>query len=160
MSNKCQFEVQIHEQAVDIHISGVIDEDLDFSQHPIDSYTMVRLHLKNIRSINSCGIREWIRWMQGSPDSEIQLLECPKVIVDQINMVQGFLPKNGKVMSFYVPYFSDGTGEERLVCLTRDVHYNQGELHLPQDIVDSEGQPMEMDVVEEKYFRFLTRRSA
>jgi hypothetical protein len=108
-----------------------------------------------VKSINSCGIREWIKWLAANPVQSILYFECPKIIVDQINMVQGFLPKHGKVRSFFVPYFEDDSGEEKDVLFSYGKEFDDSGIHPPNEVLSSEGRPMEMDVIEAKYFRFL-----
>jgi anti-anti-sigma regulatory factor len=91
---------------VKVKLQGHIDEDAQFNSLALGSAKKVVLDLDSVTAINSCGIREWIKWIRtAQPSSQIVYQNCPKVIVDQINMVAGFLPDNGKVESFYVPLF-------------------------------------------------------
>lgn len=157
--SKFQLNMETHESSAKITISGIIDEDFNALQYDLEAYNQIEINLGKVISINSCGIREWIRWLQKAQSAEIFLYECPKIIVDQINMVQGFLPNNGKVMSFYVPYFSDATDAERSVLFQYGKQFTEGSLDLPKDIVDDEGHVMEIDVVESKYFRFILKNN-
>src|SRR5262249_15170951 len=99
-----------------LELKGSIDEDASFTNPDLGGSTAVVLDLEGINSINSVGIREWIKWMKGAFPSNLQLSvrRCPKIIVDQINMVSGFLPANAKVESFYVPFYADGSGSEKM----------------------------------------------
>ena len=138
-------------------IGGVIDEDADFSTGSLTGAQSVEVRMGEIKSINSCGIREWVKWMGTAGDAPITYVESPKVIVDQINMVQGFLPKAGKVLSFYVPYYSEESSAEKNVLFTNGKEFtDQGLGSLPV-IKDDDGHEMEMDVVEAKYFKFLKK---
>jgi hypothetical protein len=67
------------------------------------------------------------------------------------------LPINGKVMSFYVPYFSDVTDAERNILFQYGKEFTEGHLNLPESIEDEEGNQMDIDVVESKYFRFILK---
>lgn len=154
-----KFEIQIDKSgsAWKVNLGGVIDEDGDFNPHSLAGAPAVELHLGNIKSINSCGIREWIKWIGTAQSAPVSYFECPKIIVDQINMVQGFLPAHGKVMSFYVPYYSDDSGSEKNVLFKAGKEYTeQGQLN-PPEVKDNDGTAMEMDVVEAKYFKFLKK---
>lgn len=142
---------------LNLNIAGTIDEDADFSQIPIAGNSEIELNLQNLKSINSCGIREWIQWMGTAGSAKITFSLCPKVIVDQINMVDGFLPANGKVASFYVPYYNDDSGSEKNVLFTYGTEFSESSVNPPKDIKDEEGNPMEMDVIEAKYFKFLKK---
>src|SRR4051812_12932078 len=85
-----------------VTFAGHIDEDAQFANLDLNGSNKVVVDLDGVTAINSCGIREWIKWIRTAPGgASVVYRKCPKVIVDQINMVTGFLPDNGKVESFY-----------------------------------------------------------
>lgn len=138
-------------------MSGTIDEDADFNQIAIAGNPKIEMRMSAIKSINSCGIREWIKWMETAKPAEIVWHECPKVIVDQINMVDGFLPGNAKVQSFFVPYYNDDAGSEKNVLFRYGTEFKEGTLNPPETVKDDDGNVMEMDVIESKYFKFIKK---
>ena len=140
-----------------VQMAGTIDEDVDFSQFNLQGNPAVEVELSNIKSINSCGIREWIKWMSTAPAASITFNECPKVIVDQINMVDGFLPANAKVQSFFVPYYNDESGSEKNVLFRLGTEFTENSVNPPATVQDEEGNAMEMDVIESKYFKFIKK---
>lgn len=141
-----------------ILVSGNIDEDSNFTGHGFSGNSEVTLDLENVVSINSCGIREWINWLREAESTKINFRKCPKVIVDQINMVSGFLPETAKVESFYVPYYSEDSGDEKLVLFHSGKEFTETEVDAPEKIKDEKsGEEFEIDVVESKYFRFLNK---
>ncbi|MEZ0392052.1 MAG: hypothetical protein ACAH59_07560 [Pseudobdellovibrionaceae bacterium] len=154
-----KFEIKIEKagSAWKVNMAGVIDEDADFNPHSLAGAPAVELQLSQIKSINSCGIREWIKWMGTAGSVPVKYHECPKIIVDQINMVQGFLPANGKVMSFYVPYYNDDSGSEKNVLFTLGKEYGDQGIQAAPAVKDEQGNDMEMDIVEAKYFKFLKK---
>ncbi len=140
-----------------VKMAGTIDEDADFTPLSLQGSPSIEVELEGLKGINSCGIREWIKWLGGAPAASITLKNCPKVIVDQINMVEGFLPTNGKVQSFYVPYYNDDTGSEKNVLFTYGNEFSEGQVNAPASVKDEEGNEMEMDVIESKYFKFIKK---
>jgi hypothetical protein len=154
---KVEIKVEKSASQVKVNISGVIDEDVDFNAYNLAGAPSVEVHLGDVKSINSCGIREWIKWIASAGPAPVVYHECPKVIVDQINMVQGFLPASGKVNSFYVPYFSESSGAEKKVLFRYGNEFTEKEIKPPETVQDEEGNPMEMDVIEAKYFKFITK---
>ncbi len=142
---------------LNISLSGIIDEDVDFSNYSLSGVSQVELHLKDVKSINSCGIREWIKWISSAGEATVIYDECPKIIVDQINMVEGFLPAKGKVTSFYVPYYNDDSGEEKMVLFKQGQEFNEQGVTPPSSVKDSAGNEMEMDIMESKYFKFIKK---
>ncbi len=154
-----KFDIKIEKAAAAWKVSlvGVIDEDVDFNPYSLSGAPALEFQLGAVKSINSCGIREWIKWVGTAGSAPISSYECPKIIVGQINMVQGFLPSTGKVMSFFVPYYSDGAGTEKNILFTHGKEYGDQGIQAPPEIKDEEGNVMEMDVVEAKYFKFLKK---
>ena len=140
-----------------ISLHGHIDEDSNFSAVPTGSSAQLVIDFNGVTAINSCGIREWIKWLKTIPtNKEVVYQNCPKIIVDQANMVAGFVPENGKIQSFYVPYYCDSTDSEKMILFTEGKEFNGESVNPPQGIVDDEtGEEMEMDVIEAKYFKFL-----
>lgn len=157
MSAKFDLKLQKDGDKVNVTLSGVIDEDIDFTKYPIEGAKQIQLNLGGIKSINSCGIREWIKWINKAKDASIVYDQCPKIIVDQINMVEGFLPSNGRVASFYVPYYSEESGNEKNILFTWGKEFTDKGLMTPAAVKDEDGSEMEMDVIEAKYFKFLKK---
>lgn len=142
-----------------VQITGSIDEEVNLNPDLLRGANTIIFDFADVNSINSCGIREWIKWLM--PFAQVQVIyrNCPKIIVDQINMVDGFLPNTAMVESFYVPYYSDDSGEEKHVLFSYGKQFDDNGLRYPDNIVDSKGQPMEVDVIESKYFRFLQKKT-
>ena len=80
-----------------------------------------------------------------------ELIECPPSVVDQINMVAGFVGR-GRVTSFYAPMACDGCGHE-LDRLFQVAEYRIAgrlpDVHCPRC-----GAKMHVDDLEEQYLMF------
>lgn len=141
-----------------VTLQGHIDEDATFNGVELAGASKVVVDLDGVTAINSCGIREWVKWIRTAPPAApVVYRKCPKVIVDQINMVAGFLPDNGKVESFYVPYYSDNSGNEKMILFKDGAEFKGNEVFPPTEVKDETGEVMEMDVIEAKYFKFLQK---
>jgi hypothetical protein len=151
---------EISGKSLKMALGGIIDEDADFKDLSVAGFDAIDIDLNDLKSINSCGIREWIKWLSGNSSAEIKFNNCPKVIVDQINMVDGFLPKNASVKSFFVPYFNEELGSEKSVLYREGSEFIGNQINHPPSVKDGEGNDMEMDVIESKYFKFVTSRPA
>jgi hypothetical protein len=138
-----------------IQVVGSLDEDSNFSQIDLSFASEIFFDFKNITGIQSCGVREWLKLIKNIKNIPIYFNNCPKIIIDQINMVDGFLPKNAHVASFYVPYYSEATEEE--THLLYEVKANQNQCLKLKEVHDSLGNPMELGVLEQRYFQFLKR---
>jgi hypothetical protein len=143
-------------QKLVVTMKGSVDEDAVFQSVDAAGCTTILLDLNEITAINSVGIREWIKWNKTFPAGVgVAVKNCPKIMVDQINMVAGFLPDGTVVESFFVPYYSDDSGEEKMVLYSFGKEVKGGEVFPPAAVKDSEGKDMEMDIIEAKYFKFL-----
>ena len=147
---------KVEDQKILLEVKGGVDEDAVFTAPNLAPGSTVVLDLEGVTAINSVGIREWIKWIKAFPMvTHLSVRHCPKVIVDQINMVAGFLPPNTVVQSFFVPYYSDATGSEKMVLFQHGREYVPGKVTPPENVKDETGAEMEMDVIEAKYFKFL-----
>ncbi len=139
-----------------IAVAGNVDEDANFVPVDIGAFTQVVLDLQGVSAINSVGIREWIKWVKQIPTTvQLTVRNCPKIVVDQINMVAGFLPPATVIESFFVPYYADATGSEKMILFSNGKEFKGGALTPPGEVKDDSGEAMEMDVIEAKYFKFL-----
>lgn len=92
MSTSLQLETQILDNKVEVKFSGQIDEDATFEKiHNIKQEVYI-FDLEGVSLINSCGVREWINFLEKLPeDADITYKNVPQIVVEQINMVQGFV---------------------------------------------------------------------
>ncbi|MCB0391935.1 MAG: hypothetical protein KDD58_11630 [Bdellovibrionales bacterium] len=140
-----------------LKLEGHIDEDANLENIQNGNSSLLEIDFQKVAAINSCGIREWIKWLKTIPaDKTIHYINCPKIIIDQANMVAGFIPENGKIKSFYVPYYSEASETEKMILFTEGKDFNGREINAPESIQDeATGEELEMDVIESKYFKFL-----
>lgn len=105
--SRCHVKINKDDKAVEYRISGCIDDTLCQFSHLFSGESNLFINLEEVTAINSFGIREWIKLMRMLKNAKIQLSHCPKLFIDQVNMVTGILPENSQIISFYVPYFSE-----------------------------------------------------
>ncbi len=160
-----KFQEKTDGEALLLIFEGVIDEESKFPSVDTAKHKRIMVDLKGIRSINSVGIREWLNWIRPvSETTQIVFLKTPKALVFQMNMVEGFLPKNGTVKSFYVPFYCEACDKEENVLFTvgQEVQVTPGNYTITYDVKKANlcAKPnceMEMDASESKYFQFLKK---
>ena len=136
-----------------LSINGIVDEHADLSFIG-ELRGKVQLNLKHLRRINSYGVRMWIDAVRQVPaDTKLEFVECSPAVVDQINMVAGFLG-HGKVLSFFAPMRCDKCMREEDQLFFYDDCLKRGG-KLPEVKCDKCLVPMEIDDVEEQYLLFL-----
>jgi hypothetical protein len=138
-----------------LELIGDLDEDTRFVNLHMPDATEVIVNFDKVTRIQSCGIREWIQLINPYTKLPFVYVKCPKIIIDQINMLSGFLPESGKIESFYVPYYNEESGDEKQILFTYGTEFDKNGIYPPKEVKDSNGNLMEMDVVETKYFKFL-----
>ncbi len=162
-----EFKVKMstNDSILTLLLSGTIDERSDFPKIDASAVKEISFDLKNLEYINSIGIRDWVNWIEPlSKKCKITMRNCPKRLVQQFNMVTGFLPKNAEITSFYVPYFCEKCNFEDsfLFNVGKEVKIEAGKIKLSIDLkkfkdCKDSGCGIEMDGLESKYFQFLVR---
>lgn len=143
------------ELTIDIH--GSINETFLQKTVRLAPGKKIIINFDKVASINSLGIRYWIQWLRTYTGSSFVFQNCPQCIIDQINAVADFMPQRCVVESFYVPYFSEATGEERKVLYKINEDYKPGLVPKIKTEMDSEGKEMLLDIYPQKYFRFIEK---
>lgn len=152
MSDGLKIELSDENGTKIIRFSGAIDEDSDFSTIEENLSTEVVFDLNNINLINSCGIRDWIKFQDTLPkDLIITYRNCPQVIIEQMNIVKGFIKEGGKIESFYAPYYSEGEDKEYKLLIS-PTEVKDGKAPSKKD---ESGEELEFDDIEAQYFNFL-----
>ena len=147
-----------------VHLSGYINENCPIFGVNLISVSELTIDLKDINYVNSIGIKNWIDWTHRlRPNLKINLINCPSLVVNQINMVDGFLPAQANVISFYVPYTCDDCSEEKKLLITNGIEFEFGtestkaRYDLPTPMICPKcGAEMELDYLVAKFFKFLT----
>lgn len=143
-------------------VSGYIGEGAELFDLNFAGVKKVQIDLSGVNYMNSVGVKNWITWTTRFPnDLQIELHNCPTLIVSQVNMVAGFLPNNGTVESLTAPFNCATDNREVGVVLTRGKEYQYASssqtssINLPTVNCPKCNKPMELDVVEAKFFNFL-----
>ena len=140
-----------------VHLSGVIDESADLT-FLSGLMTHTRLNMHKVRRVNSYGVRAWIEAVRMIPRGvSFELLECPPSVVDQLNMVAGFVGGRGRVTSFYAPMACPACGLEKEALF--QVADLRGGSRLPDVACPTCGKTMVVDDLEEQYLMFARAES-
>jgi hypothetical protein len=146
--------VDIVERGGTFYVTGDITEACDLSGANLPG-GQVRFDLGGVRSINSCGVREWITWIN-KLNIEPVYSNCPQAVVMQFNMVREFLGNNARVESFQVPAYCENCGQQKFFLMRSGTEFQPGqplEFNLP--MCGEEGCSIESDVDFESYFYFV-----
>lgn len=144
-----------------IVLSGVIDENAVFPDIQSDFQKKVIIDLDQVEMINSIGIRNWVLWIK-KLHLPISLQKCPPSIIEQINILIGFLPDEAHIDSFYVPYYCENCLITESILLEESHQYKtpkgnqKGYVKLPNLVICSKCKgELDIDVLPQKYFKFI-----
>ena len=147
---------QILQDELHVELVGHIDEDSEFKELKNLEQNKIIFDFDKITMINSCGIREWIKFNEALPQScAIVYKNCPQIIIEQINMVHGFFREGAVIESFYAPYFCEKCDKESKVHLKSSQVVNRKAPKASCPHCGNEG--IEFDAIEAQYFSFLGR---
>ena len=99
--------VDIGTGKLQFNLKGYLDEraDLPDLTHFADASELT-FNFSECQMINSMGIKKWVVLMdkvQEAGKAKVILSHCPIMVVNQVNLIKGFLPKGGEVDSIYFP---------------------------------------------------------
>lgn len=153
--SRCNFKIENKGEICEVVLSGVIDDSFPADKLVLPTDKTIEINLNNVNMINSLGIREWIKFINSIQSKNVSISYCPKIFIDQVNMVQGFLPTQFKVKSFYVPYFNEDDDIEKNVLYVSGKDFGEGFLNIQSTVSHESGAVLDIDVMEQKYFKFL-----
>jgi len=151
-----RWAVESRENGHMVRISGSITEEADL--HALVALGQgkdLRLDLAGVDEINSCGVREWIRFVRRVSEtaSDLELVRCSPAIVRQLNMVSNFRG-SGRVTSVMLPYYCDACGAEQ------ERYLELGGADAPPEIQETVvcercGEQAEFDDLPDSYMGFI-----
>ena len=140
------------------HQSGVLNEGADFNKlFSLEPDTLV-LNFRSTWRLNSTAIRHWCDAVRAYPNLKIELHECSREVIDQCNLIPGFLAGGRvKIVSFFVDFYCDADETDKRVMIIAGKHYEYGKgvFKLPNVRCDECAGLIGMEDFPEKYFNFL-----
>ncbi|MBK9071422.1 MAG: hypothetical protein IPL79_10530 [Myxococcales bacterium] len=165
MSARLQSSVRTNERACYVKLAGVIDENNALAAIAVPAKPgPIYIDCGDIERINSCGVRDWIRWVDALTASggRLVLVDCAPPIVAQLNLVANFsgsTAQANRVRSVQLPYFCGTCDEEQVVTVElRDLAANLEAAAAPACRCRTCDATMDFDDIPESYFSFLAAR--
>lgn len=133
-----------------VTIAGVVDENADM--RALATLTgRVELDLSGVRRFNSVGVRTWVDALRAlSARAQVLYVACSSSVVNQVNMISGFLG-GGRIVSFYGAMRCESCDSEVDHLFDR-VECEDG---LPPVSCAKCGRELELDEPEDQYLLFL-----
>lgn len=143
-----------------VYLVGVMDEDALYDEVKEQTGPLC-FNWKDVLSINSYAIRNWVNFINELKSMRIFYEDCPPLIVRQMNMIPSF-KGHAEVRSVQIPYACDNCDDQSLVLFDGNgqglkTGTNPSDLKLPTGHSCEEckkGKP-EFDESVEEYFAFL-----
>ncbi|NRA45295.1 MAG: hypothetical protein HRU09_10105 [Oligoflexales bacterium] len=152
------YRIDTEEDVDIISFNGHINEDAEIALAGLKEQLNKDcvFNLKEIKSINSCGVRAWINFIRDVDKSRTIIFEeCPPEVVSQINMIPNF-KGNSKIRSVYSSYVCDNCDFQKLELFQEGKNLpKNSEAQVPQVQCPRCGSIMEMEELEEEFFGWL-----
>lgn len=163
-SGKIRLEFENDLAAPTLRPVGVLDEDVNFSivlellgKLPPET-KILQLDTGHIARMNSCGIREWLLFMERIPASlQVRFVNVGQLFMAQGSMIPGIFGRPGaKIVSFHVPFQCHACGHEFTAVFDRSAARLENDRHvLPPQPCPSCSASASMDLHEEEYLQLL-----
>ncbi|HLG20897.1 MAG TPA: hypothetical protein VI895_13915 [Bdellovibrionota bacterium] len=140
-----------------VSLQGDITEDSHIEGLKENLKPIVVFDLKEVKRINSYGIRQWINVMKEihSKVRQIVFHRCPSVMVEQFNMINNF-GGGGIVYSVYLPYYCEKCGKSDTKLYSLPGGATPEEMPtLPTYPCAHCSQALTFNDIEDEYFYFL-----
>lgn len=145
-------------QKLVLRFVGSIDEDAALDKVKVGGAKNVVMDMGEVDSINSCGGREWVKWIRNvDTNMHVEFVNCSSVFLDYANMIDGFVPSNGVIESFNVPYYCEACDQLSLqVFQSQEIRDHKREI--PESIPCAKcKKPAEVDVIVPIFLKFLKK---
>ncbi len=152
--SKLSISTRITDDVAYVELVGTIDEDSTFDKIKNLQMNKFVFDFNKVTMINSCGIREWIKYLPEIEGAQITYQNCPQIIIEQVNMVHGFIKKGIVVDTFYAPYFCPNCDTEKKILLKSSEVVN---FKAPMKQCNTCKSDLEFDAIEKQYFSFLAQ---
>ena len=152
------YRIESQDRHDKIYFSGHINEDAEecLADLAAKLAPACTINFKEVKSINSCGVRAWINFIRILENGRtIEFEECPPEVVSQINMIPNF-KGNSSINSVYATYSCEN-------CDLQNLHLFKKGLNLPKAINEvlpevtcpNCSETMEMEELEEEFFNWI-----
>ncbi len=160
---KLVVKIEAQGENTTVHLGGILDErcELPVFEAPIKG--KLYIDLEKLFMINSLGCRKWVNWIRDiKAEKGIHLTNCSPPVVNQINILAGFIPENVTVDSIFVPYFCEACSVDIQKLFPVSKNDNRPAVEaVPETVTCTQcNQPMDLDVLKSRYFAFILKKAA
>lgn len=137
--------------------AGTLDERFNHTKVPVNLTGDIVMNLRQVRSINSSGVRAWVQFIRQFENlPSLTFEECSVAFVDQFNIVPPMLA-TARITSFYAPYYCPKCDEEAATLIECAQHAHTLLQKKAPDVVHACGSAMEFDALEASFFHLTDR---
>jgi hypothetical protein len=139
-----------------VSLKGRLDEGSDLTEINTEGIQKLIIDFASLSVINSCGIREWIRFIESLGDLKIVYKNCGKMVVDQMSCIKDFTNENVTIENLDLPYHCSKCEIEHLEDCKVETIFIDGKIETPKVSCPKCSGEMDFDEVPEQYFNFLS----
>jgi hypothetical protein len=156
-----------HGDDIEIQLSGSISTDADFPQLRARLSQRIVFDCDGLEVLTPVGATAWSHWMRAFDERQQFVFRfLHERVVRVFSQINGFLPRESTIESFYVPYQCESCNHEDELLARRGKEYieavggHPARLNMPATLNCQHCKnQMNLGVWESKYFRFLEHES-
>ena len=117
-------EKKVKGNATEYILDGPLSERSQLFEQPIPKTLNqeIRINMEQVTSINSIGVKSWILWTSQIPRTvKLTLERCPYVVINQVNMIHGFIPDHTIIESFFAPFVCESCDYETVQLVSLEI---------------------------------------
>lgn len=138
-------------QHTTIQIPSVVDESARLPEVYVAQGDKVVVDLKELKLMNSAGIRLWIRWILPlTKTAKVQLTNCPMIFLNLSSIVMDVVPDQVKIESFSLNYLH--LKDDREIKIHVEISPKTQSFEIPEIIITDDGEQYEFDGMIAKTF--------
>lgn len=129
---------------VQFHVPSVVDDRTPLPQYQGFHRQKFVLDLRDLKLMNSVGIRNWVQWLKSfQPQNEVCLVNCPVIFMNIAAIVTDVVPDGARIESILLRYVDEEHGRGALRVLAQ--RPTESSWKLPQAILSASGEVYEFD---------------
>lgn len=126
--------IVVKEDAGERHLIGSIDESADLQPLLEVPGVVTKINLREIRAINSLGLRKFLELMRAFGSRAVEFHECSAVFVEAVNTIPltvGGQKHIGRIKSVVVPMTCEDQHRHGVVVAVKDIRVSGETVTLP-----------------------------
>jgi anti-anti-sigma regulatory factor len=115
------YKIKSDDETLNIELNENIDEHSSFEGINVEKYKKVVVDFNNVHLMNSCGIREWVKFVIRLNKSQLLVFKnCPYIIIDTLSTIPAFTTEQTYIKSVLLDWECHNTKSHKITTFDID----------------------------------------